>query len=64
MRQIRTTAFGMLVVATGIMALVSEGRWQEARAQAVADINARVVAMNIPGASAIAQVGLFLAGGL
>ena len=60
MRHIRTTAFGILVVATGITTLASEARWQEARAQAVKDINAHVVAINIPGASAIAQIGTFL----
>ncbi len=34
--------------------------WQAARAQAIADIDARVIAVNIPGASAISQVGTFL----
>ena len=60
MRQIRTIAFRILVVATGIALLASEGGWQGARAHNVADINARVVAINIPGASAIAQIGTFL----
>jgi len=60
MRQIgRTTALGVLVVA----ALASECEWGEAQAQAVAGVNAHVVATNIPGASAIAQVGTFVTGG-
>jgi hypothetical protein len=66
MRQIgRTIALGILIGA----ALASESKWGEARAQALAGINApvvvnaRVVATNIPGASAIAQVGTFVSGG-
>jgi hypothetical protein len=58
MRQIgRIIALGILVVAL----LASESEWGEARA--VAGINARVVATNIPGASTIAQVGTFVSGG-
>src|SRR5262249_30468797 len=34
--------------------------WQEAQAQAITQINARIIATNIPGASAISQVGTFL----
>jgi len=34
--------------------------WRAARAQAINSVDARVVAINIPGASAIAQVGTFL----
>jgi hypothetical protein len=49
-----------MVLATGIGVLASEAARREVRAQAVADINARVVASNIPGASAIAQIGTFL----
>jgi hypothetical protein len=64
MRQIgKTTALGILVVAAGMAALASGGGWWGARAQAVVGINARVVATNIPGASAIAQIGTFLTGG-
>jgi len=60
MRQIRRTiALGILIAAT----LASESKWGEARAQALAGINARVVATNITGASAIAQVGTFVSGG-
>jgi hypothetical protein len=49
-----------MVVATGIAVLASETAWQDARAAAIAGIDARVVATNIPGASAIAQIGTFL----
>ncbi len=43
------------------MAVVDgDAMWQAARAQAIADIDARVIAVNIPGASAISQVGTFL----
>jgi hypothetical protein len=53
MRQLTNiTALGVLVVA----ALASG----EAQAQAVGGVDARVVAKNIPGASAIAQVGTFV----
>jgi hypothetical protein len=54
----RTIAAGILAVA----ALASECGWGEAQAQVVAGANARVVAKNIPGASAIAQVGTFVGG--
>ncbi len=60
MRQIsRTIALGILSAA----ALASECGWGEAQAQVVLGVNARVVAKNIPGASAIAQVGAFVTGG-
>jgi hypothetical protein len=36
------------------------GAWRAASAEAIPGINARVVALNIPGASAISQVGTFL----
>src|ERR1700749_1116284 len=51
----RITALGMLVVAG-----LAGGN---AQAQLVASVDARVVAKNIPGASAIAQVGTFVTGG-
>jgi hypothetical protein len=61
MRQIgRTTVLGIMVVATGIAVLASETAWWDARAAAVAGVDAHVVATNIPGASAIAQIGMFL----
>jgi hypothetical protein len=64
MRQIgRTTAVAITVLASGIAVLVSGAAWQEARGQAIKSIGARVVATNIPGASAIAQIGQFVSGG-
>jgi hypothetical protein len=55
----RTFALGTLAV----VALAGIGGWREARAQPVLGLDARVVATNIPGASAIAQVGTFIDGG-
>ena len=61
MRQIgRTTALGIILVAA---ALANESECGEAQAQAVAGIDARVVSIHIPGASAIAQIGAFVNGG-
>jgi hypothetical protein len=48
----QNTSLGTLVVA-----LADTSGWREARAQLVLGVDARVVATNIPGASAIAQVG-------
>jgi hypothetical protein len=56
----RHTALGIMVVAAGIAVLGGEIAWPVARAQTIPGLDARVVAMNIPGASAIAQVGTFL----
>jgi hypothetical protein len=53
----------MVALATGIGVLASEAAGREHRAQATVSIPARVVAVNIPGASAIAQIGTFLKGG-
>jgi hypothetical protein len=58
----RHTALGIMVVAAGIAVLGGEIAWPVARAQTIPGLDARVVAMNIPGASAIAQVGTFLSG--
>ena len=55
----RTFALGTLAM----VALAGIGGWREARAQPVLGVDARVVATNIPGASAIAQVGTFIDGG-
>jgi hypothetical protein len=52
-----------LVIASGILAscgLGVPGAWHAAQAQEVAHINAGIVAIDIPGAAAIAQVGTFL----
>jgi hypothetical protein len=51
---------GTMALAAAIAIVGSGAAWQAARAQSVPTINARVVATNIPGASAIAQVGTFL----
>ncbi len=60
MEQNRRTVLSILALAAGVTAFDGAGAWQSARAQAIAQINARVVATNIPGASAISQVGTFL----
>ena len=61
MRQIsRHTALGIMTLAAGIAVADGDATWRAARAQEVTDIDAHVVAVNIPGASAISQVGTFL----
>src|SRR5262249_51215751 len=55
------TALGVMTVAAGIAVLGGEIAWPEAWAQTtIPGLEARVVALNIPSASAIAQVGTFL----
>src|SRR5215813_2529559 len=56
--EIRRTVLVILPLAVGIT--LFEGACQTAWAQAITNINARVIAVNIPGASAISQVGAFL----
>jgi hypothetical protein len=51
---------GIVVLATGIAVMDGDATWQAARAQAIKQVKARVVATGIPGASAISQVGTFL----
>jgi len=64
MRQIsRPTALAIMAVALGIATLDGEAVWRAARAGGTQGINARIVAVNIPGASAIAQIGTFVNGG-
>jgi hypothetical protein len=53
----RHTALGIMAVAAGIAVLGGEIAWPGEIPPA---LDARVVAINIPGASAIAQVGTFL----
>src|SRR6516164_1317158 len=53
---------GIMALATGIVVADGDAAWQAARAEPISDINARVIAVDIPGASAIAQVGTFLPG--
>src|SRR6266516_3107941 len=57
----RHTALGIMAVTAGIAVLGGEIAWPVARAQpTIPGLEARVVAINIPSASAIAQVGTFL----
>jgi hypothetical protein len=49
-----------MALAVGIAVADGDAAWQAARAQTIAPIKARIVATNIPGASAISQVGTFL----
>src|SRR5258706_3865817 len=50
----------IMALAAGITVAEGDAVWQAARAQAITNIKARVIATNIPGASAISQVGTFL----
>jgi len=56
----RPTALVIIAVAAAIAVLDGEAARRAAWAQAIQGIDARVVAINIPGASAISQVGTFL----
>src|SRR5262245_45188986 len=58
----RHTALGIMAVAAGIAVFGGEIALPEARAQTIPGLDARVVAINIPNASAIAQIGTFLSG--
>jgi hypothetical protein len=61
MRQIsRHAALSIMTLAAGIAVVDGDATWRAARAQELTDIDARVVAINIPGVSAISQVGTFL----
>jgi hypothetical protein len=51
---------GIMALAAGIAVAEGGTVWQAAQAQAIANVRARIVAVNIPGASAISQVGTFL----
>jgi hypothetical protein len=51
---------GAMALAAGIAVVDGDAAWQGARAQPITRIEARVIAVNIPGASAISQVGTFL----
>jgi hypothetical protein len=53
---------GIMALAAGIVVVDGDAAWQAARAEPITGINARVIAVDIPGASAIAQVGTFLPG--
>ncbi len=61
MRQLgRHIAFGVMALTTGIAVMGGGPGQGAARAQGIPSVDARVVALNIPGASAIAEVGTFL----
>jgi hypothetical protein len=53
---------GIMALAAGIVVVDGDAAWQTARAEPITGINARAIAVDIPGASAIAQVGTFLPG--
>jgi hypothetical protein len=59
-----TNIWKFIINLPGAMVLTAvvggDAAWQVAQAQAVTNINATVIAVNIPGASAISQVGTFL----
>src|SRR5579864_1409114 len=55
----RRPGLAMLALALGIAAVAAAGP-PPVSAQAIPGIDARVVAVNIPGASAVAQIGTFL----
>ena len=64
MRQIsRPTALGLIAVAAVIAVLDGEAAWRAARAEAILGIDASIVAVSIPGASTIGQIGTFLSTG-
>ena len=54
------TAFGTMALAAGIVVLDGDAARRAAWAQAIPHLDARVIAINIPGASAVSQVGTFL----
>jgi hypothetical protein len=56
MTQIRRTVLGILALVTGIAVIDGKAAW----AQGIPRLDARVIAINIPGASAVSQVGTFL----
>jgi hypothetical protein len=61
MRQTSTlTALSTMVMAGGIAIMIGGPARLGALADEIIDIDARIVALNIPGASAISQVGTFL----
>src|SRR5262249_14713625 len=52
----------IMALAAGIAVVDGDAAWQAARAQPITHVNARVIAINIPGASAVSQVGTFIPG--
>ena len=60
MRKLIRSLSSTIALAAGITASGGEAVWQAAQAQDNSGTNARLIAVNIPGASAISQVGTFL----
>jgi len=58
MGQIRRAVLGILALVAGIAVIDGKAAW----AQGISNLDARVIAINIPGASAVSQVGTFLSG--
>jgi hypothetical protein len=58
MAQIRRTVLGILALVTGITVIDGKAAWT----QGIPRLDARVIAINIPGASAVSQVGMFIPG--
>src|SRR6516165_5190250 len=58
MIRIRRTVLGILALVTGIAVIDGKAAWT----QGIPRLDARVIAVNIPGASAVSQVGTFLSG--
>jgi len=56
----RRVVLPILAVGAGMALVSGDTAWRAAWAQAIQGINARIVAIDIPGASAVAQVGTFL----
>src|SRR6266567_3324406 len=51
---------GIIGLAVGIALLSGDAASQAVQTQAITNVNARVIAVNVPGASAVSQVGTFL----
>jgi len=51
---------GIIGLAVGIALLSGDAASQAVRTQAITNVDARVIAVNVPGASAVSQVGTFL----
>ena len=56
----RHAALGVIALTAGIAVVGGEGGWRAVWAEGIFAVDARIVAVNIPGASAIAEVGKFL----
>src|ERR1700730_15850820 len=59
-REVTLSLSGVMALTAAIAAVGCDAAWHVTRAEEITDISARVIAINIPGASAISQVGTFL----